>query len=155
MDVTGLIHKLGELIENSSRIPLTGKVLVDEEDVFEILDEIETSLPEELKQAKLIARERERILEEAKQEGERILAEAREQMGKLVDESVITQQAKAKADEIVEKAQTISREIRLGALEFTDEVLARAEEQLASLLQSVREARSQLAREKGADLRPT
>lgn len=154
MDVTGLLHKLGELIENSARIPLTGKVLVDEEDIFEILDEIEASLPEELKQAKLIARERERILDEARQEGEKLLAEAREQVGRLVEESVITQQAKARAEEIVEKAQNISREIRLGALEFADEVLAKTEEQLASLLHTVREARSQLAREKGAEARP-
>ncbi|HHV79781.1 MAG TPA: ATPase [Firmicutes bacterium] len=147
MDVAGLIKKLEDLIENSSRIPLTGKVILDEEGVYEILDEIEATLPDELKQAKIIAKERDRILEEAKQEAEKIISKAREEVGKLVDESTINQQAMAKAEEIVANAQKISKEIRAGALEFADEVLAKSEEQVSAILKTIREARSQLARD--------
>src|SRR3954462_10280734 len=77
MDVLVLIDKLDDLVHNAKAVPLTDQVRIDREEIYEILDQMRATIPEEIKQARWIVKERQEMLAEAKREVDRLLAEAR------------------------------------------------------------------------------
>src|SRR3954465_3093714 len=76
MDVLVLIDKLDDPVHNAKPVPLTDQVRVDRDEIFDILDQMRATIPEEIKQARWIVKERQEMLAEAKRECDRILAEA-------------------------------------------------------------------------------
>src|ERR1700759_3947209 len=79
MDVLVLIDKLDDLVHNAKAVPLTDQVRIDREEIYDILDQMRATIPEEIKQARWIVKERQEMLAEAKREVDRLLAEARGQ----------------------------------------------------------------------------
>ena len=73
MDVLVLIDKLDDLIHNARSVPLTDSVMIDREEIYDLLDQMRSTIPEEVKQARWIVKERQEMLTEAKQESERIV----------------------------------------------------------------------------------
>src|ERR687893_376305 len=78
MDVLVLIDKLDDQIHNAKPVPLTDQVRVDKEEIYDILDQMRATIPEEIKQARWIVKERQEMLAEAKREAERIVKDARD-----------------------------------------------------------------------------
>src|SRR5919108_2192049 len=75
MDVLVLIDKLDDLVHNAKAVPLTDQVRLDREEIYEILDQMRATIPEEIKQARWIVKERQEMLAEAKRECDRIIQE--------------------------------------------------------------------------------
>ena len=121
MDVLVLIDKLDDLVHNAKTVPMTGTVRVDQEEIYDILDQMRATIPEEIKQARWIVKERQEMLAEAKREAERIVKEARERQTQLTSQQEVTKQAERQAEDIVEDARAREREIRLGAEDYADE----------------------------------
>ena len=71
MDVLELIDKLDDLIHNARAVPLTDQVRIDREAIYDLLDQMRSTIPEEVKQARWIVKERQEMLAEAKREAER------------------------------------------------------------------------------------
>src|SRR5258705_11217214 len=92
MDVLVLIDKLDDVVHNARPVPLTDQVRVDREEIYDLLDQMRATIPEEIKQARWIVKERQEMLAEAKREAERIVKEAREQQARLVANEEITRQ---------------------------------------------------------------
>src|SRR5205814_832989 len=90
MDVLVLIDKLDDLVHNAKPVPLTDQVRVDKEEIYDILDQMRATIPEEIKQARWIVKERQEMLAEAKKEAERIIKDARERQERLVGEEEVT-----------------------------------------------------------------
>src|SRR5215475_14445582 len=105
MDVLVLIDKLDDVVHNARPVPLTDQVRVDREEIYDLLDQMRATIPEEIKQARWIVKERQEMLAEAKREAERIVREAREQQARLISDEEVTKQAERAADEIVEDAR--------------------------------------------------
>ena len=76
MDVLVLIDKLDDLVHNAKAVPLTDQVRIDREEIYDILDQMRATIPEEIKQARWIVHERESMLAEAKKEAEQIRRDA-------------------------------------------------------------------------------
>lgn len=144
MDMLKALNELEEYIENSSRVPLTRKVMVDEDRILDILDRIRTTIPEEIRQAKWIIQEREKVLTDSQKEAIRIIEDAQKQVDKRADESEVVRKAKAMAEEIVAKAESVSNEIREGARQYADDILASLQENLGNILKQIEEGRSEL-----------
>src|SRR4030042_13416 len=83
MDVLVLIDKLDDLVHGASTFPRTDKVMIDRDQIYELLDQMRATIPEEIKQARWIVKERQEMLSEAKQEAERLLAQAQDRAEKL------------------------------------------------------------------------
>jgi hypothetical protein len=66
MDVLVLIDKLDDTVHNAKPVPLTDQVRVDKEEIYDILDQMRATIPEEIKQARWIVKERQEMLAEAK-----------------------------------------------------------------------------------------
>ena len=103
------------------------------------------TIPEEIKQARWIVKERQEMLAEAKREAERIVREARERQERLISEEEITKQAERAAEDIIEDARSREREIRLGAEDYADEVLNTLEVNLSKFIAAVQRGRDRLA----------
>jgi hypothetical protein len=73
MDVLALIATLDDLVHNAKPIRFTNQVRVDKQRIYEILDQIRATVPEEIKQARWIVKERQDMLAEARREAERIV----------------------------------------------------------------------------------
>ena len=146
MDVLVLIDKLDDLIHNAKPVPLTDQVRVDKEEIYDILDQMRATIPEEIKQARWIVKERQEMLAEAKREAERVIKEAREKQDQLISQEEVTRQAERGAEDIIEDARGREREIRLGAEDYADEILATLETNLGKFMTAVQRGREQLQR---------
>src|SRR5665648_856049 len=93
MDVLVLIDKLDDLAHNASTLPMTDKVMIDRDEIYELLDQMRATIPEESKQARWIVKERQEMLQEAREESERIVAEAKEESERLTGEQEVVKQA--------------------------------------------------------------
>src|ERR1700720_3173465 len=140
MDVLVLIDKLDDLVHNAKPVPLTDQVRVDKEEIYDILDQMRATIPEEIKQARWIVKERQEMLAEAKKEAERIIKDARERQERLVGEEEVTKQAERAAED----ARAREREIRLGAEDYADEILNTLEVNLSKFIAAVQRGRERL-----------
>jgi F0F1-type ATP synthase membrane subunit b/b' len=145
MDVLVLIDKLDDLVHNAKPMPLTDQVRVDKEQIYDILDQMRATIPEEIKQARWIVKERQEMLAEAKREAERVVKEARDRQEQLVSEEEVTRHAERLAEEIVDDARGREREIRLGAEDYADEILNTLEVNLSKFIAAVQRGRDRLA----------
>jgi vacuolar-type H+-ATPase subunit H len=150
MDVLVLIDKLDDIIHNARSVPLTDSVMIDREEIYDILDQMRSTIPEEIKQARWIVKERQEMLSEAKQEAERVLAEAQDRADKLASETEVVRLAEKNAQQVMEDAREREREIRLGAEDYADEVLGNLEMNLDKFIAAVRRGRERL-QGRGAD----
>lgn len=141
-----LLGRVEVMAAEGVRIPLTGRVVVDPNELLEIAAQIREALPEEVREARALLEERDEILRRAHEEGAAIVARARETVSRLTDETAIALEAQEKADQIVEKSREVAKEIRLRAVEYADEVLERLEGQLQRACETLRRHREELRR---------
>jgi cell division septum initiation protein DivIVA len=138
---TGLIELLDRLegiIEDSKKMPLTNKVLVDAYDVLELLDKIRISLPDEVKKAEELLKERDRIIAEATREAENLRGSASEYLKSMVSEEEIVKCAEIEAKRILDQAERDGEDIRNGASQYAAEVLLKLDDNLDRALQVIR-----------------
>ena len=114
MEIFTLLETLEEMLESSKAIPFSNKGIIDKEEMLEVIKEIRLKLPDELKQAKWVKEERQRILVEAQKEADDIVKEAENRIISMIDEHEITRKAYEQKAEIIETANEMSREISKG-----------------------------------------
>ena len=146
MDVLVLIDKLDELVHDAKAVPLTDQVRIDREEIWEILDQMRATIPEEIKQARWIVKERQEMLAEAKREAERLVAEARERAAELASQQEDRPPGRGAGPSLLGEARRREREVRLGAEDYADEILATLEVNLGKFLTAVQRGREQLQR---------
>src|SRR5437764_999154 len=144
MDVLVLIDKLDDLVHNAKAVPLTDQVRIDREEIYDILDQMRATIPEEIKQARWIVKERQEMLAEAKREQDRLLQEAREQAVREASQTEIVKLAERQAQEIIDEARRQAREMRLEMEDWADGMLATLETNLDKFLVAVRRGRERL-----------
>ncbi len=151
MEIFTLLETIEDILERSKGVPFTTKAIVDKEEMLDIIKEIRLKLPDELKQAKWVKEERQRILEEAKKEGENIVKEAENRIIAMIDEHEITKKAYEQKAEIIETANEMYREMCKGTKDYADEILSKIENSIKDLnitvetaLQTIQESRKEL-----------
>jgi cell division septum initiation protein DivIVA len=144
MDVLVLIDKLDDLVHNAKRFPLTDEVRVDREEIYDLLDQMRATIPEEIKQARWIVKERQEMLAEAKREAERVVKDARVKQDELISDQEVMREAERAAEQIIADARAREREIRLGAEDYADEILNTLEVNLSKFIAAVQRGRERL-----------
>jgi cell division septum initiation protein DivIVA len=137
MDVIQLLEYLQEIIENSTKMPLTGKVVIDKREVLDIIDQIVNYLPDEFKKAQWVLGEKERILAEANKQYETVKKETMDMLKKQIENHDITKEAKVMAQEIIASAQRDAKAIRLGARDYADEILCQLDKEIDTKAQAM------------------
>lgn len=125
------------MIANGKPLPLTKNVIIDRDAALNLIDELRVAVPEEVRAAKRINSEGERIIEKAQEEAERIIARAQEQAAFLIDERGLTKAAEEEGRRIVALAEADADEIRRGADEYAAGVLGGLEADVTRTLRSI------------------
>ena len=144
MEIFTLLETLEDMIDRSKSVLFSDKCIVDKEEILEIIKEIRLKLPDELKQAKWVKEERQRILVEAQNEADEIIKEAENRIISMIDEHEITRKAYEKKVEIIETANEMSREITKGTKDYADNVLSGIEVALEEALKVIQNNRKEL-----------
>ncbi|NEZ46025.1 ATPase [Clostridium niameyense] len=124
MDVIKLLEYFNEVIDSASPIPLTGKVAINKKEALEVIEKIINCLPDELKKAKWICGEKERILKDAMEEAENIKRENLILLKSQIENHNITRAATVKAEEIIQNANAEARFMKISARDYADELLS-------------------------------
>lgn len=144
MEILRLLDEFENIIEDCSRIPMTAKIIIHEDTVYQFLDKLRALMPETVREAEWVMRERERILSESKKEAEMIVETAKMKLQKIAGESEIVKLAKSQSDEIIENSKNIAKEVTQGAFNYADDIMAQLQAELEKTLQVVREGREGL-----------
>lgn len=144
MEILEILEEIEDTVEKN--FSLFGMAFVNKEDLLSMLEELRLKLPDEIKQAKWVKEERQKILAEAEKEAESIIEGAKEKVIALVDEHEIAKQAKAKAEQIMTDAKNQELEMRKNALSYADSMLEKVESVSSTVLEQARESRRQLKR---------
>ena len=139
-----LVDTLEKTMDAGRSVPLARGRLIDTDRIYEIVDEIRGSVPEELKQARWVVNERQEILEEAEKEANNILEGARDRVEARAADQETVRAANQEAAALLDDARGQEREVRLGAEDYADEMLANLESNLGKLLNSVQRGRDRL-----------
>lgn len=146
MELEILLNRLEALVADSPRLPLTGKVLVDAQEILSLVRDLRLTLPDDVREARRLLDERQSIMEEAREEAAAALSRAENQADRLVDESTVLLEAQEKAENLVAESERVAREIRLRAREYADETLERLQGQLERMLETLTHNREDLRR---------
>ena len=146
MDVLELIDELRGLVHGAKQVPLRDQVRVDKKKLYDLLDLMRSTIPEEIEQARWIVKEREEMLAKAKREAERIVEEARGRQTQLVAQHQLIRQAERAAQDIIDDTRAREREIRLGAEDYAAEILDTLEVNLSKFIAAVQRGRERLQR---------
>ena len=137
MEIFTLLETLEDIMERSKTLPFTEKVIVDREDVLDLIKEIRLKLPDELKQAKWIKEERERIMQEAHKDANDIVKEAENRIISMIDEHEITKKAYQKKEEIVAEANEMYRNIVRDTNVYADGILENVQNSVKALQETL------------------
>lgn len=135
-----LVDRLEAVVNGANRVPMSSKVFIDEREALDVLDLMRTTVPEEIKQARRINQEREKILAQAQTEANRIVTQAQERADRIVSEDNITHQAEERARQMLDRARREAEDVRRGADQYALDMLDRLDAELQRIRGGVRNA---------------
>ena len=135
--IVQLLDELEDIIENGRSAPFSNRVSIDKDEVYDLISELRVKLPNELKQAQWIIEERNKILIDAQREADQIVKSAEERLQRMIDENEVTKKAYDQAAAIIDSAKKNAKEMRLGAVEYSEGILTDVENRLKELKEVV------------------
>ena len=146
MDVLQLIDRLEQLVSAGTRLPLSSRIMIDEQEFLDIVDQLRVTVPEEMKQARRFSQERDRVLQQAEQEAEKVINAAQERALLMLQDNEIVRLAQDDARRLLNEGEQYADEIKRGADVYALEVLSGLESELTKLLVTTRKGRATLDR---------
>jgi vacuolar-type H+-ATPase subunit H len=146
MDLTARLQQLEDLVREAKSMPLSSSALVNRDEVLELIVEMKETLPEEIKQARWVVKDREELLGKARAEGERVVAEAEEEQLRMARREEIVARAKDEAERIIQQAEEDGRKIRLESEDYVDAKLAQFEIALRKIQEEARSSARQVGK---------
>ena len=147
MDIQHLVDRLEQLLNDSTRLPLSAYLLVNEDQIYNLIDQMRVAIPEEIKRANRVEAEKDRILAQANEEAERVRTLAKQEANELVNRDSITMSSQQRADNILERARRDADALRNDADGYVVEVLTKLEEDLLRSLAVVRNGLNKVDKE--------
>ena len=144
-DAELLLNDVIDIIVNAPNMPLSSTPRIDRDQIIGYLQEAQALLPEELRQARWMLKERQEFLNKTKREGDEILDAARVQAERMVQRTEVVRAAESRARSILEAAETDARRIRMETEDFLDQRLGSFEILLDRLMKTVASGRRRLA----------
>ena len=143
-DTETLLRRVNDMISGAKSMPLSSSVMISRDEVLELLEEAVTRLPDELRQARWLLREREEFLSKVQAESDDILAAARARAERMVQRTEIVREAKLVARNTVQDARDIANRLKHEAEDYCDQKLAAFEIVLERTTKTVQAGREKL-----------
>ena len=135
MDITARLAHLDEIVREAKAMPLSSSVLVNRDEVLDLIAEMQEALPDEIKQARWIVKDREDLLAKARTDAEGIVEQARAQQLTLARQEAVVARAGEEAERLLGEADEQARSMRREAEEYVDAKLAQFEIALRRVLE--------------------
>ena len=137
-----IIGTLYDMVQDARSMPLAAdKCILERDRVLDLLDEIISQLPDEIKQSRTIVESRNELISQARREAEAILRQAQEQANELVSKEEIYKEAKKRSEELVAQTQGQISQLRKACNDYMEESLRRTEETISQALHEVQDTR--------------
>lgn len=133
MDILNLLERIEDIIEDASKFPLSSKVMIDKEEILEVINEIRLKLPDEINRASWVAKERQRILNEAQGEADELILKVQAQQKQLIEESEIMRLAQKQANQLLQDAEVKANQMKSGAYDYSDEILSKLQDRIREI----------------------
>jgi vacuolar-type H+-ATPase subunit H len=127
VDISARIQQIEDLIQEAKAMPLSASVLVNREEMLELLEAARNELPDEIKQARWVVKDREELLAKARRDAEMVVEKALSERAHIVSQQEVIRAAREDAERIVSDAREQARQIRLEAEDYVDAKLAQFE----------------------------
>ena len=139
MDILYLVDRLDNLIASSRRMPLVNQILIKEGDILNIVDQMRTSIPDEIKQARRIIQEKDRILAQAQADATTLLTRAREETERAMNREGLLRAAEARSQELVRQAEEQAHSVIEQAEEHGEQLKNEADNYVAETLRNLKD----------------
>lgn len=139
MDILYLVDRLENLIASSRRMPLTNQIMIKESDILNIIEQMRTSIPDEVKQARRVIQEKERILAQAQADASNLLSRAREETERVMNREGLLHAAEERSHKLVQEAESQSQELLRNAEEEAEQLKSDADAYATETLRNLRE----------------
>ena len=144
IDTETLVRRVIEVVSNAKSVPLSSSVMITKDEVLELLEDALERLPDELRQARWMLKEREEFLAKVAREGDDILEAARVRAERMVERQEIVREARHTAQRLMDEAREEARRLRMEAEDYCDQKLAAFEIVLERTLKTARAGREKL-----------
>jgi len=144
IDVETILHRLADVIRQARPMPLSASAMINKDEVLELVEEALGRMPEELRAARWMLKERDDYIERMHHDGQDILATARARAEQLVQKQEVVRAANSRARQIEMRADEDARRLRLEAEDYCDQKLGSFEIVLERTMKSVRAGRHKL-----------
>jgi cell division septum initiation protein DivIVA len=146
MDLATRLSELEELVRDAKSMPLSSSALLNRDEVLVLIEELKDSLPEEIKQARWVVKDREELLAKARRDAEAMVETARAEQLRMASHEAVVQRAKEESERIVHEANEDARRLRLEAEDYADAKLAQLEAALQKILEDTTASNEVLSR---------
>ena len=143
MSIYRVIDRLEAYVREGTMLPFRRRIL-SEEKLLELIEKMRSTLPEEVGRAKLIAKDKDRMMREAQDRAQAIVSEASEHHALMIDQHEIVQQARSTAEVVLREAEEKARRVREGADQYAVQILGDLQNRLSVALGSVRKGQEAL-----------
>jgi cell division septum initiation protein DivIVA len=143
-DLETALLSIREIVDTARTMPMSASVLVNREELLGLLDEALATLPDELRHARWLLKEREEYLAQARRDSEDIVEAGRTQAERMVERTEVAREARRVGQHLVDQAEADARRLRHECEDYIDQKLAAFEVILERTMQSVQKGREQL-----------
>ena len=140
MDIQFLVERLEALVVNARKVPMTSQIILEQATMLDLIDQLRVAIPEEVRAARRVNQETDRVLGKARDEAEQIIGAAQEQAALLLQDQSILREAESKSQELLDQAQSKSEETMSGADQYAADVLERLESDLVKTLSIIKKS---------------
>jgi cell division septum initiation protein DivIVA len=144
-DTELLLRRALDVIATAPNVPLSSTPRIDRDEIIEILEDALSRLPEEIRQARWMLKEKQEFLEKTQREAEELLGAARQQAERMVQRTEVVRAAEQRARHVLDTADADARRLRNETEDFLDQRLGSFEILLDRLTKTVRSGRQRLA----------
>lgn len=144
-DAETWLRRAIDMVANAPRIPLSSSPRIDGDELLELLDRALASMPQELRQARWMLKERQEFVNKTRREANEMLDEARAQAERMVQRTEVVRAAEARARHVIDTAESDARRLKLETEDFLDQRLASFEILLDKLGRTVAAGRQKLS----------
>ena len=143
-DVETILLRVKEMVETGRSMPMSASVMVNREEVLELIEEAVATLPQELRHARWLLKERDEFLAQARREADDIIEAGRVRAERMVERHEIVREARRVAQAVADEAEAGARQLQHEAEDYVDQKLASFEIVLERTMQAVQKGRERL-----------
>ena len=144
-DAEDILLDVIDLISKAPNVPLSSTPRIDRQEVIALLEDAIACLPQEVREARFMLKEKENFLNRSQREADEIIEAARTQAERMVQRTEVVRASEARARQIIDEAEATARRLKSETEDFLDRRLASVEILIDRLMKTIKHGRDRLS----------